>query len=109
MEPKQGLEAAMNLVVYGPLGVLALLGIIVSVKLYLDGRHDRRAAAAHLKNTNEEWEKKYIESQAKHANEREVWTTKYIAERELWNKQLKDEREACEKERKDSQEQMRTL
>ncbi len=39
---QKGLDATLNLTVYGPLGVLAFLAIIVALKLYLDGRKDRK-------------------------------------------------------------------
>lgn len=45
---QKGYEATMNLTVYGPLGVLALLAIIVAIKLYLDGRKDRATWQAQL-------------------------------------------------------------
>lgn len=38
---QKGLESTLNLTVYGPLGILALLTILVAVKLYLDHRKDR--------------------------------------------------------------------
>lgn len=45
---QKGLEATLNLTVYGPLGVLALLAIVVAVKLYLDHRKDRKDWQAQL-------------------------------------------------------------
>lgn len=61
---QKGYEATMNLTVYGPLGVLALLAIIVSIKLYLDHRKDRKEWQAQL-----DKERKEHQDELKHQQE----------------------------------------
>lgn len=39
---------AKILIIYGPLGILALIGCLVSLKLYRDARADRKAAQDQL-------------------------------------------------------------
>lgn len=45
---QKGMDATLNLTVYGPLGVLALLAIIVALTLYLHHRKDRKEWQAQL-------------------------------------------------------------
>ena len=63
------------LIIYGPLGVLALIACVTAVKLYRDNRADKEAFAVALK-----------------------------AERDAHAAQLKAERDACEKERREAME-----
>jgi FtsZ-interacting cell division protein ZipA len=63
-------EISKILIVYGPLGILALLAIYVAIRLYRDREADRKAFASELKAEHE-----------KHASE------------------LKAERDKCDRER----------
>lgn len=80
MEPKEGFEAAANLTVYGPLGIMALLFITISIKLYLDARRERKEFS-------------------------EATEGMLKAHKE----QLDKERADCERERKEHQDQMHAL
>jgi len=77
---KQGVDSTLNLTVYGPLGVLALLAIVVAVKLYLDHRKDRRD-----------------------------WQIQLDAERQKHLDQLTKERTECQNERAQHQIEMHKL
>lgn len=71
---QQGYQATMNLTVYGPLGVLALLAIIVAIKLYLDHRKDRKEwqAAMDLQRKECETERKHYQEQMRQLEERYI-------------------------------------
>jgi uridine kinase len=60
------MEPVTALVVYGPLGVMAAVSLLVSAKLYLDLKEERRA---HRK-TSEEW-------MERHVAKSETWMSRY--------------------------------
>jgi hypothetical protein len=74
MTEAEGLKQVLNLAVYGPLGVLAMLGIIVSIKFYLDNRFDRKEHKAEL-----------VRVQKEHDEERKEWTAKLEVLAERYN------------------------
>lgn len=71
---QKGYEATMNLTVYGPLGVLCLLAIIVCTKLYFDHRKDRKEWQAQLdkERLEREAERKHDQEQMRQLQERYI-------------------------------------
>ena len=74
----RSLESTLNLTIYGPLGVLALLAIFVAVKLYFDARKDRATWQAQLNKEREECQKERKE----HQDEMKKLEERYIAKAE---------------------------
>lgn len=70
----------LNLTVYGPLGIMALVAIIAATKLYFDRERDRAAFAAQLKTEREACEKERREA----AEEYRTLEERYIAKAETW-------------------------
>jgi len=66
-------ELSKILIVYGPLGVLALLAIYVAIRLY----RDREADRVKFENALKEEREKYNELEERHINKAEGWMERY--------------------------------
>lgn len=66
-------EISKILIVYGPLGVLALLAIYVAIRLYRDREADRAKYAQDLKEERE----KYDELELRLISKSEAWMERY--------------------------------
>ena len=73
MTEAEGLKQVLNLSVYGPLGVLALLGIIVSIKFYMDNRTDRKESAAAILALHATYQARIDALQKEHDDDRKEW------------------------------------
>jgi hypothetical protein len=72
---QKGIDATLNLTVYGPLGILALIAIIVAAKFYLDNRRDRKEFAVQLAKERAECETE----RKQHAEQMRQLEERYIA------------------------------
>lgn len=68
MTEAEGLKQVLSLAVYGPLGVLAMLGILVSFKFYMDNRADREKHSAAMDALRKEHEAARKEWMTERAN-----------------------------------------
>lgn len=73
MADVEGIKQLWDLSVYGPLGFFAALGVVTSIKLYFDSRHDRKEYVRSHKELQDKHDVKLKELQDKHDAEREEW------------------------------------
>lgn len=95
-------EVAGKLIVYGPLGIITLLMIIVTIQLYRDREADRKAHTAQLAAERAEHTAQMKVMEDKYVTKAESWMQKYHDLADAQNKVLDSLTRRSERERRDS-------